>query len=623
MRLPDPGRSRALVLGCSSYEDPALPCIPAVVGNRAGMKDVLTSPWGTGLAPEHCLVLEEADHVRDVIGSQLTTLAGEAEDMLLVYYAGHGLIGPNGELFLALPGTRGDLAAWTALPFDLVRSALAGAHARNRVLILDCCFSGLAINDYMSEVTSAVRGQLEVVGICTLASSPANRPSSAPPGEQYTAYTGELLDFIWHGSADQPELLTLTAIHEHLVLALTSRGLPIPEQHNTKTIGHLALARNRMWAPTAGQAHVGTRHSAPHSLRPAAARIAAPTAAVRFRAAAARRGASPIVLVIVAVIAALASSALVAYWPFGNSQPSSSPPVHAAISTITIGAGKDPWGVAVDPATGTAYVTNFRGNSVSVIDTATNTVTATTGIGLGEAPTGVAVDPATNTAYVTNLVNYSVSVIDTATNTATATISVGLGPGGVAVDPAATAAYVANFGGNSVSVINTATNAVTATIHVGEYPEDVAVDSAISTAYVTNSGGNSVSVIDTATNAVTATIHVGPDPEGVAVDPSTGTAYVAIGGGNSVSVINTRTNAVTATIGVGSGPWGVAVDPSTGTAYVTNSGGNSVSVIDTATNTVTATIDVGKDPRDVAVDPATGTAYVANLSSGSVSVIKS
>jgi hypothetical protein len=72
-------------------------------------------------------MLEEADHVPTQIGSRLTALAGEAEDMLLVYYVGHGLIGRNGELFLALPETQSDMASWSALPFDLVRSTLADA----------------------------------------------------------------------------------------------------------------------------------------------------------------------------------------------------------------------------------------------------------------------------------------------------------------------------------------------------------------------------------------------------------------------------------------------------------------------------------------------------------------
>ncbi len=56
------------------------------------------------------------------------------------------------------------------------------------------------------------------------------------------------------------------------------------------------------------------------------------------------------------------------------------------------------------------------------------------------------------------------SVIDTATNTVTATIPVGPEPYGVAVTPDGSKVYVANFS-NSVSVIATATNTVTDTIY--------------------------------------------------------------------------------------------------------------------------------------------------------------
>jgi DNA-binding beta-propeller fold protein YncE len=45
--------------------------------------------------------------------------------------------------------------------------------------------------------------------------------------------------------------------------------------------------------------------------------------------------------------------------------------------TATIGVGSDPDGVAVDSAAGTVYVTNADDGTVSVIDAATNAVTAT------------------------------------------------------------------------------------------------------------------------------------------------------------------------------------------------------------------------------------------------------
>src|SRR3990167_4402835 len=73
-------------------------------------------------------------------------------------------------------------------------------------------------------------------------------------------------------------------------------------------------------------------------------------------------------------------------------------------------------------------------------------------------------------AYITNEGNNNVSVIDIATNTVTATVGVGSTPAGMAVNPAGTRAYVTNWGSNSVSVIDTGTNTVTATVSVGFNP---------------------------------------------------------------------------------------------------------------------------------------------------------
>jgi YVTN family beta-propeller protein len=159
-----------------------------------------------------------------------------------------------------------------------------------------------------------------------------------------------------------------------------------------------------------------------------------------------------------------------------------------------------------------AYITNFDDKTVTVIDTATNTVTAT--IPVGANPEGVGVTPDGRTVYVANVGETFVSVIDTATNTVTATIPVGAGPFGVAVTPDGSTVYVGTgFNPGTVSVIDTATNTVTATIPVFG-PSGVAVTPDGSSVYVVYSGFivNTVTVIDTATNTVTATIPVGAGP---------------------------------------------------------------------------------------------------------------
>jgi YVTN family beta-propeller protein len=257
-----------------------------------------------------------------------------------------------------------------------------------------------------------------------------------------------------------------------------------------------------------------------------------------------------------------------------------------------------------------AYITANGSDTVSVVDTATNTVIAT--IPVGVQPAGVAVSADGSKVYVANQgtgkIPGSVSVIDSATNTATATIPLGLtGPGALAVTPDDSKVYVTDTRG--VSVIATATNAVTGTILVAG-PGNLAVSPDGNTVYVTGSSG--VSVIDAATNTVIATIPVGGGA--LAVTPDGSKVYLTSSGG--VSVIATASNTVIATIPVDGG--GLAVTPDGSKVYIITghiaSGAGTVSVIDTATNTVTATIPVGPEPTAVAVTPDSSKVYVADFS---------
>jgi YVTN family beta-propeller protein len=238
---------------------------------------------------------------------------------------------------------------------------------------------------------------------------------------------------------------------------------------------------------------------------------------------------------------------------------------------------------------------------VSVIDTATNTVTAT--VRVGWKPTQVTVSPDGTRAYVTNAYSRSVSVIDTSTNTVVHTVRVGWTPTQMTVSPDGARAYVTNTSSNSVSVIDTTTNTVVHTVRVGWTPTRVAIDHDGNRAYVTNTNSNSVSVIDTTTNTVIDTIGVGWKPTQVAISPDGNRAYVTNAYSNSVSVIDTATNTVIDTIGVGWKPTRVAISPD-GLVYVTNTYSRSVSVIDTATNTVVDTVGVGNGPVAVAVGSA-------------------
>ena len=157
-------------------------------------------------------------------------------------------------------------------------------------------------------------------------------------------------------------------------------------------------------------------------------------------------------------------------------------------------------------------------------------------------------------AYVTNRNANTVSVIDTATNTVADTVSVGTQPRGIAVHPDGNTVYVGNTGSNFVSVIDTATKTVIDTVTVGNSPFGIAVHPDGSTVYVGNQEAATVSVIDTTTNTVVDTVVVGTQPYGVAVHPDGSTVYVANNTANTVSVIDTATNTVVDAVAVGVGP---------------------------------------------------------------------
>jgi len=108
---------------------------------------------------------------------------------------------------------------------------------------------------------------------------------------------------------------------------------------------------------------------------------------------------------------------------------------------VYTGNAKDPWGIAYDPSNGYIYVADVGSNTVSVINSATNTVIAT--IPVGKGPARVTYDPSNGYIYVADVGSNTVSVING--TTVIATIPVGSEPWGIAYDPSNGYIYVADW----------------------------------------------------------------------------------------------------------------------------------------------------------------------------------
>jgi YVTN family beta-propeller protein len=227
------------------------------------------------------------------------------------------------------------------------------------------------------------------------------------------------------------------------------------------------------------------------------------------------------------------------------------------ITQVAIG-GNGSKDVLVRPDGRFAYVANATANMVNVIDTSTYLVS---NIPTPAGPRRLAFSPSADRLFVTDYDGSSVSVIDTATQTLITNIAVGLNPRGISITSNGSEIYVTNVGSNTVSVIDNATLSVVATIRVGPGPWHVAITPDDAWAYVSNGASRSVSIINTNTRAVVKTLTVGKAPFFSVVNPSATELYVSNSKDTTVSVIDLASQTVLQTIqGVGSQPFDLLFD---------------------------------------------------------------
>ncbi|MEU5703165.1 caspase, EACC1-associated type [Streptomyces aurantiacus] len=246
MTLPDPAASRAVLIGVDKYA--VLDRLPAVTKNLRGMEELLIGPGSWGLDPKHCVVLCDPESPVTVFDA-VHAAGKEATDALFVYFAGHGLPSPQLSLFLGLPNSHlGRL--YDSVDYDQLRSLIQECPARRRVVVLDCCYGGMAMHGRMGlELPLADLTCIE--GTYLMTASAAEKTAMAPEGENYTAFTGELLKAAAEGVPDGPELLDMGALFTHVRRELRAKGRPVPQQWAGELGQHIALSRNR-WTPVPG-----------------------------------------------------------------------------------------------------------------------------------------------------------------------------------------------------------------------------------------------------------------------------------------------------------------------------------------------------------------------------------
>lgn len=249
-RFPDPSKSTAVLIGTTTYRSSNLSDMPQVGHNLDDLFKLLTDPVTGVFHPRRCTVLKDPADPKTV-GNALEEASAAASDVLLIYFAGHGLVPKDGKLRLTVSGTTLEQCRYDGVPFDWVREILSETPAKVKVLVLDCCYAGRAIASMSpTDAVQLAVSQMEVSGTYILTSTTATDTSHCPPGERHTAFTGVLLSLMRQSAAADHAPLTLDHLYRGADAELRRRALPRPQRRAENTAADLALVR-RHRVPTA------------------------------------------------------------------------------------------------------------------------------------------------------------------------------------------------------------------------------------------------------------------------------------------------------------------------------------------------------------------------------------
>ena len=109
--------SRAVLVGVSAYEYAEFPPIRAARNSLEAMSSLLSDPALCAWPPEWVTVIANPISAAG-LATQIADLAESTTGVLLLYYAGHGVLSASGELCLTVTSTRPDRPKISGLPWE-------------------------------------------------------------------------------------------------------------------------------------------------------------------------------------------------------------------------------------------------------------------------------------------------------------------------------------------------------------------------------------------------------------------------------------------------------------------------------------------------------------------------
>lgn len=254
----------ALLIGVSEFTDKRLDRLNAPTNDVLALRRILQDSSRGGFDSVDLSVNEDFLAIRDRLGRFYQDKA--PDDLLLLYYSGHGILGRGNRLFLATNGSNIDAPRERSIAARDIRDLMDDCRSERQVVVLDCCHSGaFAENAKAGGAAPAVTADTFAsgeAGIYVLTAADAlqfawdgdNLQSGTASASRTSRFTAWLVDGLEQGeAAPDQEQITMDALYRYLFHRARAEGAAsTPQRFVHGGVGDPAISRN----PLAGAARV-------------------------------------------------------------------------------------------------------------------------------------------------------------------------------------------------------------------------------------------------------------------------------------------------------------------------------------------------------------------------------
>ncbi|MEZ4423793.1 MAG: caspase family protein [Gemmatimonadota bacterium] len=247
-------RRVALVIGNNHHEDATLTRLKTPAADASAFAAVLRDPAIGAFDEVRELVDPSESEARSAIHDLFARR--HPQDLLLLYFSGHGVKDDRGRLHLALRDTELDRLRATAVPSGYIVEQMDDCRSKRQVLILDCCNSGAFVRGTKGDPTALTADTFAGTGFGRVVLTASDATQYALEGDQVieraelSLFTHYLLEGLRSGLAapGQP-FVSLDALYDFAYGRVVEHGSgQTPRKWVYSQQGSLALARNPRWS---------------------------------------------------------------------------------------------------------------------------------------------------------------------------------------------------------------------------------------------------------------------------------------------------------------------------------------------------------------------------------------